>query len=203
MQIVYQTNAIIWKCTCRPSSQMLFNMIECAFARRPSIQMCFLCAQMCSRSMPNDSNAYLSCANNAFARCLSLHMHFLYVEIWFRSTPADPNAFPLCSNVLSPDACRSKCMSCVLRCAIARRPSIQMCFLCAHMRSRPFQISMNLYTSDTIFARIWIRSCSSSDTATVSLLALVHFVSFGYVFCPDLELAIFELRCSSPKLRQI
>ena len=105
MQIVYQTNAIIWKCTCRPSSQMLFNMIECAFARRPSIQMCFLCAQMCSRSMPNDSNAYLSCANNAFARCLSLHMHFLYVEIWFRSTPADPNAFPLCSNVLSPDAC--------------------------------------------------------------------------------------------------
>ena len=51
------------------------------------------------------------------------------------STLVDPNAFPMFSNALSLDARRSKCIPYVLRCALARRLSIQMHSLRALMRS--------------------------------------------------------------------
>ena len=38
-------------------------MFISALARRPSIQMRFLCVQMCSRSTPVDPNAFLMCSN--------------------------------------------------------------------------------------------------------------------------------------------
>ena len=72
----------------------------------------------------------------ALARHRLIQMHFPCAQRRSRSTPIDPNAFPMCSNVLSLDACRSKCVSNVLKCALARRLSIQMHFLCAQMRSQ-------------------------------------------------------------------
>ena len=42
----------------------------------------------------------------------------------------------VCSYLLSLDARRSKCAVCLLKCALARRPPIQMRFLCAQRRSR-------------------------------------------------------------------
>ena len=62
------------------------------------------------------------------------------------STPVDPNAFPKCSNVFSLNACRSKCVSDVLMCVLARRLSIQMRFLYAQMCSRSG-------TSDVYFSK--------------------------------------------------
>ena len=43
------------------------------------------------------------------------------------------------------DACRSKCVSYVLRCVLARRSSIQMRFLCAQMRSRSTPVDPNAF----------------------------------------------------------
>ena len=51
-------------------------------------------------------------------------------------TLVDPIEFPKCLDALSLDAGRSKCVSDVLKCALARRLSIQMLFLCAQTRSR-------------------------------------------------------------------
>ena len=70
------------------------------------------------------------------ARRLSSQMHFGIVEIRFRSTLVDPNAFLTLSNALALGACRAKCFSGMLKCALARRPSIQMRLRSADMRSR-------------------------------------------------------------------
>ena len=63
-------------------------------------------------------------------------MHFGIDEIRFRSTFVDPNAFLTLSNALALGACRAKCFSGMLKCALARRPSIQMRLRSAEMRSR-------------------------------------------------------------------
>ena len=81
----------------------------------------------------------------ALARRLSIQMHLLCAQRRSRSTPIDPNAFPVCSNVLSLDACRSKCVSNVLKCALARRLSIQMHLPCARMRSPSTPVDPNAF----------------------------------------------------------
>ena len=60
-----------------------------------------------------------------------------------RSTLVYPNAFPVCSDALSLDARRSKCVSYVLRCVLARRPSIKMRCVCAQMRCRSTPVHKN------------------------------------------------------------
>ena len=72
----------------------------------------------------------------ALARRLSIQIRFLCAQTCSRSTFVDPNAFSICSNVFSLDASRSKCVSYVPRCVLARPLSTQMCFLCAQARSR-------------------------------------------------------------------
>ena len=52
------------------------------------------------------------------------------------STPVCPNASPVRSNALSIDACRSKCLSDTLKCALARRLSYKTHFRSVEMRSR-------------------------------------------------------------------
>ena len=128
-------------------------VLRCALARRPSINLRFLCAQMRSRSTPVSPNALRICSNAlsldarlskcvsyvlrfALAQRPSIKMRFRCAQMRSRSTPAYLNAFPMCSDALSHDACLSKCVSYVLRCALARRPSIQICFQCAQMCSR-------------------------------------------------------------------
>ena len=64
--------------------------------------------------------------SNAFDRRLSTQMHFGSAEIRSRSTHGNQNAFRIRSNALSLDACRPKCISEVLKYALARRLSIQM-----------------------------------------------------------------------------
>ena len=61
------------------------------------------------------------------------------------STPVAPNAFPMFSDALSLDARRSKCIPYVLRCALARRLSIQMHSICAQMRSRSTLVDPNAF----------------------------------------------------------
>ena len=73
---------------------------------------------------------------SALARRPPIQMRVLCPQMRFRSTPADASACPMCSDALSLDGCRSTCVSCVLRCALARRLSVQMSFLRAQMRSR-------------------------------------------------------------------
>ena len=61
------------------------------------------------------------------------------------STLVDPNACPTLSDALSLDARRPKCIPYVLRCALARRLSIQMHSLCAQMRSRSTLVDPNAF----------------------------------------------------------
>ena len=84
------------------------------------------CAQNRSCSTLVDRLVFLRCSN----------LFSLRVHICSRSTPVGPNAFPMCSDALSLDACRSKCVSGVVRCALARRLSTQMRFVCAQVCSR-------------------------------------------------------------------
>ena len=58
----------------------------------------------------------------------------LCAQMRSHSTPVDQNACSMCSDALSLDARQSKCVSYVLRCALARRLPIQMRILCAQMR---------------------------------------------------------------------
>ena len=76
-----------------------------------------------------------SIVKSALARRPSIQMRCVYAQMRFRLTPVDPNAFRMCSDALSLDARRSKCVSHMLKGALARRLSIQMHFLCARMLS--------------------------------------------------------------------
>ena len=124
--------------------------------------LCSLYAHICSRSTPVDPNAFSTCSNVlshearrskcvshvlkcALARRLSIQMRFLCAQMRSRSTPVYPNAFLMCSNVLSLDACRSKCVSGVLKCDPARRLSIQMSFQYVQMRSRSTPVDPNAF----------------------------------------------------------
>ena len=89
----------------------------------------------------------------AFARRLSIKMRFLCVQMCSRSTPVYPNAFPMLSVVLSLDACRSKCVSYVFRCALARRPPIKMRFPCVQ------KLWEGAPGFENGLIRIWTRSC--------------------------------------------
>ena len=51
----------------------------------------------------------------ALVRRLSIQMTFRSRQMRSRSTLVAPNAFPTCSDVLSLDACRSQCVSDVLK----------------------------------------------------------------------------------------
>ena len=81
----------------------------------------------------------------AVARHLSIQMRFPRSQMRSRSTLVGPNAFPMCSDVLSLDTRRSKFVSYVLTCALARRSSFQMRLLCAQMRSRSTPIDPNAF----------------------------------------------------------
>ena len=81
----------------------------------------------------------------ALARRLSIQTRFSSAQMRSRSTLVNPNAFPVWSDVLSLDACRSKCVSHVIRCAFARRPSIQTRFSSAQMRSRSTPADLNAF----------------------------------------------------------
>ena len=93
-----------------------------------------------------------------------------------RAIGADPHASPICSksfsldarrskcasglfrsvfviwsNVVSLDARRSKCVFHMLRCALARRPSIQMRFPCAQKCSRVTLVDLNALSFWKVF----------------------------------------------------
>ena len=109
---------------------------------------------MRSHSTPADPNPFPMCSDAlsldacqsmcvsyvlkcALARRPSIKMRCAYAQMRFRSTPVDPNAFPMCSDALSLDACRSKCVFGVLKCALARCLSIQMPFpMCSDALSK-------------------------------------------------------------------
>ena len=61
------------------------------------------------------------------------------------STFVDSNALPVCSNELSPDDCRFKCITEVLRCALACSWSIQMRSVCAYLRSHLAQVDPDVF----------------------------------------------------------
>ena len=101
--------------------------------------------RLCFRSTPADPNAFPVCSKvlslddcrfksvfyvlkRALARRSSIQMRFLYAQMCSRSTRVDPNAYPMCPDAFSLDACPPKCVFYMLRCALARRLSIQMRF---------------------------------------------------------------------------
>ena len=127
---------------------------------------------MRSRLTPVNPNAFRICSNAhsldacrskcipdtfkcALARRLSIQMNFGYAQMRSRSTLVDPNAFRIRSNALSPDAYRSKCLSHTLKCALARRLSIQMhsgyvqvCFRSTPIDPNAFRIRSNALSLD-------------------------------------------------------
>ena len=93
-----------------------------------------------------------------------------------RTIGADPHASPMCSTFLSLDACRSnsvsgllksvfvicsyllsldahhsKCVFYMLKCALARRPSINMRFLCAQRYSRSTTVNPNAFSFGKVY----------------------------------------------------
>ena len=111
---------------------------------------------MSSRSTPVDPNEFPKCLNAlsldagrskcisgvfrfAFARQLSIQMRFRYAQMSSRSTPVDPIELPKCLNALSLIAGRSKCVSGVLRRALAGCLPFQMPFVCCQMHSSSTQ----------------------------------------------------------------
>ena len=72
--------------------------------------------------------------------CKRTQMHPRRSQRRSRSTHVDPNAFPMCPDELSLDTRRSECVSCALRCAFVRRPSIRLLFLCAQTRSHSTRV---------------------------------------------------------------
>ena len=88
----------------------------------------------------------------AFTRRLPIQLRFPYAQMCFRSTAVNPNAFSMCSSVLSPDICRSKRVFYMLKCALARRSSIQTRFLCSQMCSRWTLLDPNAF----IFGKVYL-----------------------------------------------
>ena len=116
----------------------------------------------------------------ALVRRPPIQMRFLCTQMRSRSTPADPNAFPLCSGALWLDACRSKCDSCVVRCALARRLSIQMRFLCGQMCFRLALVNPNVFLkcSDVLS----LCACRSEFVSYVFRCALARRLSIKMCF---------------------
>ena len=131
---VLSLDACLSKCLC--------VVLKWALAWRLSIKMPFRYAQTRSRFTLVVPNAFLECWDAllfdacrskrfsdtrrcALARRLSIQMLFWYAEMRSGSAPVNQNAFPICSDAFSLDACRPRCISGVLRCALARRLSIQ------------------------------------------------------------------------------
>ena len=101
---------------CRNAIRGLYvNRFRSTYAERNAplvlIRKHLICAQNRSRSTLVDRIVFLIRSN-----ICSLCVHFLS-----RSTPVNQNAPSFCSNVLSLDARRSKCVSYVLKGALARR----------------------------------------------------------------------------------
>ena len=69
----------------------------------------------------------------------------LNAQMCSRSTLVCPNAFALCSNELLLDACRSKCLSDMLRRALALRLSSRMHFWSVEMRSCSMPVDPNAF----------------------------------------------------------
>ena len=121
-----------------------------------------------------------------------------------RSTPVDPNECRMCSNVLSHHARRSKCGSYVLKCALARRPSVQMRFLYAELWSRSTPVDPNaLPRCSNVLSLDACRFKICFLCVSKAMVYVLHIDSFGFLFCPGLDQAIFEPRHTFPKLWQI
>ena len=110
-----------------------------------------------------------------------------------RPTLVDRNAFPMCSDALPLDARQTKCIFYMLKCALARRPSIQMRFLCAQMYSRSTLANLNVFSVCLDVLHF--------DTFSVSIFKamadLYHIALFGHLFCSDLDQAMFTPGCTS------
>ena len=74
------------------------------------------------------------------------------------------NAFRLTFNVVSLDTCRPKCISGVLKCALARRLTIQMPFWHSQMRSRSTPVEPNRKEKTT-----WLKRCSRTLARRLSI----------------------------------
>ena len=81
-----------------------------------------------------------------FPRLLSSETQFSMTLVDRIVFPNCSIRFSLCSNLLSLDARRSKCIFYMLKCALARRESIQMRVLCAQMRSRSTPVDPNVFS---------------------------------------------------------
>ena len=102
-----------------------------AFARRLPTQMRFECVFYVLRC--------------TLARPLPIQLRFPYAQMCSRSTAVHPNAFSMCSSLLSLDICGSKRLFYMLKCALARRSSMQTRVLCAQMRSRSTLFNPNAF----------------------------------------------------------
>ena len=145
------------------------------------------CSKLRSRSALVNPNAQ-ECV---LARRPSIQMRVRCVEMRSRSTPADPNACPKCSDVLSLNVRESKCVFDMLKCSLARRESFQMRVLGAQMRSRSTLVVPNVFSMCS--GALSLDACPSKCVSQIfrcilarrPSLVLRHFVTFGYVFCPD------------------
>ena len=106
-------------------SKCISHVLRCALARRPSAQM------------------RLHVLRCALARHPPIQSRFICVQMRSRLTLVDPNALPVWLDALSLDACRFKYVTYVLRCVLARRPSIHLRSLCAQMRSCSTPVNQN------------------------------------------------------------
>ena len=130
---------------------------------------------MCFRSTPADPNAFPVCSKvlslddcrfksvfyvlkRALARRSSIQMCFLYAQMCARSTRVDPNACPMCPDAFSLDACQPKCVFYALRCALARRLSIQMRFrrrACTYKSSSSCMVWTAIWDAQNGLIQIW------------------------------------------------
>ena len=124
------------------------------------------------------------------ARRLSSQMHFGIAEIRFRSTLVDPNAFLTLSNALALGACRAKCFSGMLKCALARRPSIQRRLRSADMRSRSTPVNPNAFPirSNMLSLDACQSKCSRTNVANGHLASLedLQTVSYTHLTLPTI-----------------
>ena len=142
-------------------------------------------------SAPSAFPIYSKCA---LARRPSIQMRVVCVQMCSRTTLVDRNAFPMCSNALSLGARQSKCVSYMPNGGLARHPSTQRRLQGAQMCSRSALADLNVFSVCLDVLHV--------DTPKI-MLHVLRIDSFGFLFCPGLDQAIFEPRHTFPKLWQI
>ena len=155
---------------------------QVAFARRPS-------SERHSRCFSSPTEALAATILNAAARVASLL-----------------GALPMWSDALSPDACRSKCVSCYMRSrsTLADPNAFPMCSRVLSL-VKPFSNSGTAARNHVRFDQVRVNrtpfqpgSGSGHVRAQIhrpgTVSYLISIVCFGHLFNPDLDQAIFDIK---------